>query len=124
MKAWILHDFDPEQVKVCRRELGDGATLIHLFRVIADRGGGNDLQPAVEQRLARRGALLLDQVAWAVDLAEPDKTYLVLGKEPETDFTGLEKLGPVTRLSLEDIFGYKQSKKYCDLLTLRFILYI
>jgi hypothetical protein len=34
------------------------------------------------------------------------KTYLVLGKETETDFNGLEKLGSVTRLSPEEIFGY------------------
>jgi predicted Zn-dependent peptidase len=34
------------------------------------------------------------------------KTYLVLGKETETDFKGLEQLGPVTRLTLRDIFGY------------------
>jgi predicted Zn-dependent peptidase len=34
------------------------------------------------------------------------KTYLVLGKESEMDFTGLSKLGPVTKLSLPDIFGY------------------
>jgi hypothetical protein len=39
-------------------------------------------------------------------LKERTKTYLVLGKESETDFKGLESLGPVTRLSLEDIFGY------------------
>jgi predicted Zn-dependent peptidase len=34
------------------------------------------------------------------------KTYLVLGKEEEMDFPGLSKLGPVTKLSLPDIFGY------------------
>lgn len=39
-------------------------------------------------------------------LKERTKTYLVLGKESETDFKGLENLGPITRLSLEDIFGY------------------
>lgn len=39
-------------------------------------------------------------------LKERTKTYLVLGKESETDFKGLENLGLVTRLSLEDIFGY------------------
>jgi predicted Zn-dependent peptidase len=34
------------------------------------------------------------------------KTYLVLGNEPDVDFATLEKLGPVTKLSLKDIFGY------------------
>lgn len=34
------------------------------------------------------------------------KTYVVLGKEEEMDFDGLHQLGPVTKLSLVDIFGY------------------
>ncbi len=34
------------------------------------------------------------------------KTYLVLGRENEVDLKGLEKFGPVTTLTLEDIFGY------------------
>lgn len=34
------------------------------------------------------------------------KTYLVLGKESEMDFQGLEQFGPVTRLTLEEVFGY------------------
>jgi predicted Zn-dependent peptidase len=34
------------------------------------------------------------------------KTYLVLGRENEIDFPGLAKFGPVTKLTLEDIFGY------------------
>ncbi|HTX89065.1 MAG TPA: insulinase family protein [Bacteroidales bacterium] len=34
------------------------------------------------------------------------KTYVILGREPELNLPGLEKFGPVTRLTLEDIFGY------------------
>jgi predicted Zn-dependent peptidase len=34
------------------------------------------------------------------------KTYLVLGKESAVDFNELEKIGPVKKLTLEDIFGY------------------
>ena len=34
------------------------------------------------------------------------KTYLVLGKESAIDFASLEKFGPVTRLTLNDLFGY------------------
>jgi predicted Zn-dependent peptidase len=34
------------------------------------------------------------------------KIYLVLGRESETDFNALGKIGPVTKLSLEDLFGY------------------
>ena len=39
-------------------------------------------------------------------LKDKKKTYIVLGKESELDFAGLEKLGPVTKLTLEEIFGY------------------
>ena len=39
-------------------------------------------------------------------LKSKTKTYLVLGKESELDFEGLSKIGPVTKLTLEDIFGY------------------
>lgn len=34
------------------------------------------------------------------------KTYVILGKEPDMDFKALEKFGPVTKVRLEDIFGY------------------
>jgi len=34
------------------------------------------------------------------------KTYLVLGRESETDFRALGKIGPVTKLNLTDLFGY------------------
>lgn len=39
-------------------------------------------------------------------LMNKTKTYLVLGKEADMDFNGLEKFGPVQKLTLEDIFGY------------------
>ena len=32
--------------------------------------------------------------------------YLILGDEKELDMPSLEKIGPIRRLSLEDIFGY------------------
>ena len=32
--------------------------------------------------------------------------YLILGDEKELDMKGLEKIGPIKRLTLEDIFGY------------------
>ena len=35
------------------------------------------------------------------------KTYVILGKESDMDFQKLEQLyGPVTKVSLEQIFGY------------------
>jgi predicted Zn-dependent peptidase len=34
------------------------------------------------------------------------KTYLVLGRESAIDFNALEKIGPVTKLTLENLFGY------------------
>ncbi|MCX6249960.1 MAG: insulinase family protein [Bacteroidetes bacterium] len=34
------------------------------------------------------------------------KTYVILGRDSETDFSTLERFGPVQKLSLEDIFGY------------------
>jgi hypothetical protein len=39
-------------------------------------------------------------------LKDRHKTYIVLGKESDLDFAGLEKLGPVKKLTLEEIFGY------------------
>ena len=32
--------------------------------------------------------------------------YLILGDEKELDMKALEKLGPIRRLTLEEIFGY------------------
>ena len=32
--------------------------------------------------------------------------YLILGDEKELDIEGLEKIAPIRRLTLEDIFGY------------------
>ena len=32
--------------------------------------------------------------------------YLILGDEKELDIQGLEKIGPIHRLTLEEIFGY------------------
>jgi len=34
------------------------------------------------------------------------RTYVILGKESEMDFKALESFGPVTRLTLEELFGY------------------
>jgi predicted Zn-dependent peptidase len=34
------------------------------------------------------------------------KTYLVLGRESDIDFKALGKVGPVTKLNLQDLFGY------------------
>jgi predicted Zn-dependent peptidase len=39
-------------------------------------------------------------------LSNKAKTYLVLGNEPDVDFDHLQTLGPVKKLTLEDIFGY------------------
>jgi predicted Zn-dependent peptidase len=39
-------------------------------------------------------------------LSDRKKTYLVLGNEAETDFQELGTIAPVTKLSLNDIFGY------------------
>jgi hypothetical protein len=32
--------------------------------------------------------------------------YLILGDEKELDIEGLEKIAPIRRLTLEEIFGY------------------
>jgi predicted Zn-dependent peptidase len=54
-----------------------------------------------------RGMTLEDVKAFTAQyLKKRKKTYLVLGKESETDFNGLQTFGVVTRLSLEEIFGY------------------
>ena len=38
-------------------------------------------------------------------IRQKPKTYLVLGNEPDIDFRGLEKIGPVTKLTIDDLFG-------------------
>ena len=39
-------------------------------------------------------------------LKNKSKTYLILGRESDIDFEGLEKIGSVTKLTLSDLFGY------------------
>jgi predicted Zn-dependent peptidase len=39
-------------------------------------------------------------------MARKPYRYLILGDEKELDMPSLEKIGPIRRLSLEDIFGY------------------
>lgn len=39
-------------------------------------------------------------------LKDKAKTYLVLGRESAIDFDALSKLGPVKKLTLQDLFGY------------------
>jgi mevalonate kinase len=34
------------------------------------------------------------------------KTYMVLGRESDINFKALEQIGPVKKLTLEDLFGY------------------
>ena len=39
-------------------------------------------------------------------MARKPYRYLILGDEKELDIPSLEKIAPIRRLSLEDIFGY------------------
>ena len=39
-------------------------------------------------------------------MANKPYRYLILGDEKELDMDALEKIGPIRRLTLEDIFGY------------------
>ena len=39
-------------------------------------------------------------------IKDQKRVVVVLGNENEVDFKGLEKYGKITRLSLEEIFGY------------------
>ena len=40
------------------------------------------------------------------NMARKPYRYLILGDEKELDMKALEKIGPIHRLTLEDIFGY------------------
>ena len=40
------------------------------------------------------------------NMARKPYRYLILGDEKELDMKSLEKIGPIRRLTLEDIFGY------------------
>ena len=39
-------------------------------------------------------------------MANKPYRYIILGDEKELDMDALEKIGPIHRLTLEDIFGY------------------
>jgi hypothetical protein len=39
-------------------------------------------------------------------IKDQKRVVVVLGNENEVDFKGLEKYGKITKLSLEEIFGY------------------
>ena len=39
-------------------------------------------------------------------MASKPYRYLILGDEKELDMDALEKIGPIRRLTLEEIFGY------------------
>ena len=53
------------------------------------------------------GMTMNDMIAFQQEnLKDKAKTYLVLGKESDVAFDALEKIGPVTKLTLKDLFGY------------------
>ena len=39
-------------------------------------------------------------------MAQKSGRYLILGNEKELDMKALEAIGPIRRVSLEDVFGY------------------
>ena len=50
---------------------------------------------------------LLDVVLFAKNqIADKPYRYIILGDEKELDMESLEKIGPIRRLTTEEVFGY------------------
>ncbi|MCX6243936.1 MAG: hypothetical protein NTU98_04460 [Bacteroidetes bacterium] len=68
-------------------------------------GLNRDIRKEIHDRVT--GMTLNDITAFGQSiLTGKAKTYLVLGKESEIDFTALAKFGTIIRISLTDLFGY------------------
>lgn len=82
-----------------------GRNILWSYQSALDRGLDYDLNekiyPAIEKMQFDDMQQFFDK-----NIKGKNYTYLVIGKRSEMDMTALEKLGPVTELSLEELFGY------------------
>lgn len=63
-----------------------------------------------QDRYARIPAITMDEMQAFFDREIKGRqfTYLVIGKESSIDFKALERLGPVTKLTKKEVFGYDE----------------
>jgi predicted Zn-dependent peptidase len=79
--------------------------VINLYLAMKRLGLDYDLNKKMYDDL--QGVSLQDIVRFEQQqMARKPFRYLILGDEKELDMPSLEKIGPIRRLSLEDIFGY------------------
>ena len=76
-------------------------------------GTYNEANPASSTKLTTTATLafpnitLDDIVRFSNErMARKTRRYMILGNEKELDMAALQQVGPVKRVSLEDIFGY------------------
>ena len=79
--------------------------VINAYLTAKRRGLDYDLNQKIYEQLP--GLKLADIVNFEKqNMANKTYRYMILGDEKELDMKELEKIGPVKRLTLEDIFGY------------------
>ena len=79
--------------------------IINRYLMMKRLGLDQDLAAATYQAIQQ--LQLKDIVAFeAANMAHKPLRYIILGDEQELDMEALSKIGPIKRLSLEEIFGY------------------
>ena len=88
-----------------RTERSVGAAVINSYLAARDLGLSEPIEKSVFESL---GALSLDNLVATQQKWIKDRTYVygLLGDPADLDMNFLKTLGPVTNLTLEDIFGY------------------
>ena len=79
--------------------------VLNLYLAMQRLGLNYDLNKKMYNDL--QGVSLQDIVRFEQQqMARKPLRYLILGDEKELDMPSLEKIGPIRRLTLEDVFGY------------------
>ena len=79
--------------------------LINAWIIAQEQGIDYDVNQRIYEALPN--LTMADVLKFAEErIARKPYRYIILGKEEELDMEALEKLGPVKRLSTEEIFGY------------------
>ena len=79
--------------------------LIYTYLGARDRGIDYDINKKVYEAVP---SLTMDDVAKFEKevMAKKPYRYIILGDEKQLDMKALEKIGPIKRLTTEEIFGY------------------
>ena len=79
--------------------------VINAWLAAHDRGIDYDINEKIYNALP--GITLEDVVKFANErMAAKPRRYMILGNEKELNMAELQKVGPVKRVSLEEVFGY------------------